>query len=254
MGSVALQRVPQGLTAAAIGGVAGAALGYVLGTGLGVGGSLGLAVGATLGGLAAGAYAHLAGPAVSADVAAERIHLLLANNPAPGQQVNYCTALTTSGDIYISKVKGVTANTAYLTATIGPLIRQANLHVGRSIFLAQEFNKDVGSNHAEMCIMAAACASGHQLTVIYCTGPHCAFCACMMRKAGIRLGAAGGGVDQEGWAHPFVPVSFGSQSGDTRSQLRALDSWRLVPSEDEVTRAGQEWRFSHPRGKSTRWL
>jgi hypothetical protein len=189
---------------------------------------------------------------VTADAAANQINSWLRQNPPPGQAVNYCVGVASNGDLYISKINGVTAATAYVAQQLGPYITNNNLHLGRDVYLAQKFNNAVGSNHAEMCIMAAA--GQGQISKIYCSGPHCGFCSAVMSKDNVALGAAQGNDEQQGWAHPFVPLSYGSQfSNDTEGQLTELKGLPLLPGQHQIQKGG--WMTTSPTpGKRTLWL
>lgn len=192
---------------------------------------------------------------VTADAAAQAIIAWIQTNPPPGQQTNYSVGVATNGDLYISRVGGVTAATTYVTNQLGAYIQQQNYHLGRDIFLAGRFNNAYTSgNHAETCVIAAAGAGA--LTKIYCAGPHCAFCAALMRKLAIATGAAVGGSDQSGWAHPFAPIFLGSSvNNDTESQLAALEGLAAVPTRDDATAAGISWGFSPPQqSNAVAWL
>ena len=189
--------------------------------------------------------------AVAADAAAQGIINWIIDNPPAGQAVNYCVGVLSNNDLMISKVSGVTTRTGYLT-NLAAYIRQQHYEVGRDIRLAQQFNTAVGSNHAEMCIMAAAGAG--QVTSIYCSGPHCGFCAAVMAAHGVTLGAAQGNDQQQGWTHPFAPLAYGSQlTATTGDQLAELQGLPPAPTRDHV-RVGS-WLTSAPEpDKSTPWL
>ena len=192
--------------------------------------------------------------AVEAGVAAKGIRDLFIEFPPSSskgdelQQANFSVGLTASGDIYVSKVGGMATETAYLQK-IRTHLESNKYHVGRNIKFAGKFNTAYTSgNHAEMCILAAARADGQTLSVIYCSGPHCAFCAAMMTKAGVTLGAATGDDRQSGWAHPFAPIFLGSSvSEDTASQLKALKSLDLEPSATDAAKQGITWRPTAPK-------
>lgn len=202
-------------------------------------------------------------PEVADDAAARGIQALFEEFPPPPpprkkelQQSNFCVGLTTGGDLYVSRVGGMATETPYLR-TIRSHIESSEYHVGRDIRLAGKFNTAYTSgNHAEMCIVAAAYADGLTLSTIYCSGPHCAFCAALMATAGIARGAPTGDDRQTGWAHPFAPIFLGSSvDEDTASQLRALKQFELEPSATDVVAGGIAWRPTKPKPKKGRpWL
>ena len=91
---------------------------------------------------------------------------------------------------------------------------------------------------------------------IYCAAPHCAFCAEQMSKDNVTHGAAVGGHDQVGWAHPFAPIFLGSQVwNDTAAQLRALQALPLSPTQANAAQIGVPWLTTAPKaGKRKAWL
>lgn len=194
-------------------------------------------------------------PVVAANTAAQAISTWITNHPPPGQATNYSVGVAVNGDLYISRVGGVTATTAYVNGQLAPYILANQYEAGRDIFLAQRFATHTTSgNHAEMCIMAAV-PSG-TLTAIYCSAPHCAFCAEQMTKDNIARGAPVGGHDQQGWAHPFAPIFLGSQvSNNTQGQLTALKGLPLNPDQAQTQEAGLAWGLTPPvAGKFKAWL
>ena len=201
-------------------------------------------------------------PLVGDDAAARGIQALFAEFPPPApkgkepQQANYCVGLTTTGDIYVSKVGGMARETQYLR-TIRAQIESNRYQVGRTIRLAGTYNTACTSgNHAEMCILAAAHADELTLSVIYCSGPHCAYCAALMKKAGITRGATEGDHRQSGWAHPLAPIFLGSSvDEDTSAQLEALKQLKLDPSATDVQATRIVWLPTRPKQKKgTLWL
>lgn len=190
-----------------------------------------------------------AAPRVAADAAAQQIITWLTANGGGGQQVNYSVGTLPDGDLVISKVNGVTAATALVRGGLATFIRGNGLEVGRDIYLAQKFNTATGSNHAEMCILAAA----PDVTMIYCTGPHCAFCATVMTAQGVELGAGTGGSAQMGWTHPSRQIAYGSQSGETDGQLAELDAIENDLPLPAGPRAHTQLHKA-PNGRKTKWL
>jgi hypothetical protein len=70
----------------------------------------------------------------------------------------------------------------------------------------------LGSNHAEMCILAAAKALGQRVTQMACTGPNCPYCAAMLEHENVASANAGvDGKAQQGWAHPYDKIFWGSK-------------------------------------------
>lgn len=194
-------------------------------------------------------------PPVSADTAAQAINEWLKGHPPAGQQTNWSIGVANDGDIYISKVGGVTGGTKYVRDELGPFIQEHRYEVGRTIWLAQAYNTAYTSgNHAEMCVMAAAGVG--QLTKIYCVADHCAFCAQLMTVGTVALGADTGGSDQQGWAHPFAPIFLGSQvNSNTEGQLAQLTKLPQVPTQHDAASAGVNWLPSAPKaGKCQAWM
>jgi len=170
----------------------------------------------------------------------------------PKGDTNYSVGVLSNGDLIISKVNGVTAATAAIE-NIRATIERTGLANGRRIYLAQSFNTSVGSNHAEMCIIAAAKEIGANLEIIYCTGPHCGFCSAMMDTTRVDKGNQAGNDHQMGWAHPLVPLSYGQQvNPDTESQLAELKKLPETPRKEEVKLG--KWGFTNPRGKYKQWF
>jgi tRNA(Arg) A34 adenosine deaminase TadA len=124
---------------------------------------------------------------------------------------NYSVALLGNGDLVISKVNGVTGRAKGMS-DLKKLITSKGIETGRDICLAQKYNTALGSNHAEMCIVAAANAMGQTVTTMGCTGPNCPYCAAYLEHAGITsLNAGQDGRSQQGWAHPTDKVFWGTQ-------------------------------------------
>ncbi len=194
-------------------------------------------------------------PTVTADAAAQAINTWIQANEPSEQETNYSVGVARNGDLYISKVGGVTAGTRFVGTQLAAFIVQNGYQIGRDIYLAQQFNTAYTSgNHAEMCVMAAAGAGA--LAKIYCAAPHCAFCAEQMTKDNVTHGAAVGGHDQVGWAHPFAPIFLGSQVWDnTGAQLAALQALPLSPTKAMAAQIGVPWLPTSPKGgKRKAWL
>lgn len=173
-------------------------------------------------------------------------------NLLPGGATNYSVGVLSNGDILISKVSGVTAKTQAII-NLAIEIKKQELAKGRSIYLAQQFNTSVGSNHAEMCLIAAAKVLGSTLKTIYCTGPHCGFCSAVMKTNGIALGNSKGNENQMGWTHPFVPLNYGQQlSSSTADQLKELQALPAIPLQKSIVYG--KWGLGQPQGKCTKWF
>jgi hypothetical protein len=128
---------------------------------------------------------------------------------------NYCVAELDNGDLIISKVNGLAAGGGKMPA-LEEYIRSKRIEVGRDIHLAQAYNTSVGSNHAEMCIYAAAKQLGNDIVVIKCTGANCPYCAAVLEHDKIpSLNAGEKGRYQQGWAHPTLAISWGTQGKGT---------------------------------------
>ncbi len=178
----------------------------------------------------------------------EILKFLTANMP---KDSNYCVALLGNDDLIIAKVNGVTDKAAKM-AELQAKIEEENIEVGRTIYLAQKYNTALGSNHAEMCILAAANAMGQSVTEMGCTGPNCPYCAAMLSHEGINSRNAGqDGKAQQGWAHPTQPVFWGSQvsNASVTEQVKDLKSYLQgnAPQIGKIT-------LNASQGKYTQWL
>lgn len=170
----------------------------------------------------------------------------------PGGSTNYSVGVLSNGDIIISKVGGVTQK-AQAIIDLAIEINKQGLATKRSIYLAQQFNTSVGSNHAEMCLIAAAKVIGSDLKTIYCTGPHCGYCSAVMKTNGITLGNAKGNENQMGWTHPFVPLNYGQQlASSTENQLKELQGLPKIPLQKSIVYG--KWGLGQPQGKCTKWF
>jgi hypothetical protein len=159
---------------------------------------------------------HVDGPTAVADILAFLTREMNKNS-------NYCVALLGNDDLIIAKVNGVTDRAAGM-AELGAHIQRNNLNAGRVVFLAQKYNTALGSNHAEMCIVAAANAMGQNVTQMGCTGPNCPYCAAVLHHEGIdSLNAGQDGKPQQGWAHPTESYFWGSQVSDLKVHVQVAD-------------------------------
>ena len=206
---------------------------------------------------AAAAVAAVAVPVVVAPVvridgrvAATGIIKWLKDN-GHGGDTNYTVGVLKDHNLIISKVNGVTTKTKAMKG-LGVEIVSKGYHRGRTIYLAQKFNTALGSNHAEMCILAAAGADN--VSYMLCTGPHCPYCAGTMDAYGVEKGNAVGGPGQQGWAHPFYKVSYGTQvngeEADKLAELKKLNEGKIKEAAVVLGHKG----LSAPRGARTQWV
>jgi hypothetical protein len=136
---------------------------------------------------------------------------------------NYCVAALANDDLIITKVNGVTTQAAAIEM-LGQKIQKEGIEFGRDIYLAQKYSTAVGSNHAEMCILAAADKLGQKVNLMGCTGPNCPYCDQMMKDDGIpSLNAGQDGKAQQGWAHPRASIFWGSQVSDSPCWVQVAD-------------------------------
>jgi hypothetical protein len=136
---------------------------------------------------------------------------------------NYSVALLENDDIIITKVNGVTSGTKGMDK-LATLITTKRIEVGRNIFLAQKYNTALGSNHAEMCIVAAAAVMGVKVTEMACTGPNCPYCAAVLKAEKVKSANEGeAGKQQQGWAHPTKPVFWGTQVSNASVKAQVAD-------------------------------
>lgn len=168
-----------------------------------------------------------------------------------GGATNYTVAVLANDDLVISKVGGVTAKTKAI-ATMKGEIETKGYHKGRKIYLAQKFSKDGASNHAEMCILAAAFDLG--VNYMLCTGPHCPFCAETMKAYKVELGNGTGGKGQVGWSHPFHRLFYGTQTSgkeeDKLAELKSVHEGKTTVKAAKLTGAV----MSDPKGARTLWF
>ena len=195
------------------------------------------------------AVAAVAAP-IAGKVAAAGIIKWLKDN-GYGGDTNYTVGVLKNNNLMISKVNGVTKKTKAM-AKLALEIVQKGYHRGRRIYLAQKFNTALGSNHAEMCILAAA--GSDNVSYMLCTGPHCPYCADTMEAYGVEKGNGVGGEGQQGWAHPFYKVSYGTQvsgkESSKRAELKKLHDGKLKEHEIVIGAKG----ISAPRGASIEWV
>jgi hypothetical protein len=199
------------------------------------------------------------GGIVPGEVAAKGIIEWLRKNGHGGAQ-NYSVGVTDDDDLIISRVGGMTSKAARsITAkdddptTLEDYIKSQGYDTGRSISLARKFNAGVpASNHAEMCIMAAA--GKGRIKFMDCTGPHCAFCSALMKNDGVEPGNETGGPHQTGWVHPFERVGYGNQLA-TKVQDQVAELAKLPVTFDKTTKVTQgQVLVTPPGGSMEAWL
>jgi hypothetical protein len=228
---------------------------------------VGTALGAAIGGAIGGAYGYLLpnntvqtpphiapaiAPTVIGRTAADAIIQWL-NGNGYGGATNYTAGVLNNDDLMISKVGGVTARTGAI-AQLGIEIQARGYHTGRRIYLAQKFTNDSASNHAEMCILAAAAARGQTVQYMKCTGDHCPYCAETMSANRVTLGNPISPKSQQGWAHPFHRLFYGTQTSGTQQakllELRAVHNGNITAANAPLTGTVN----SDPQGNSTLWF
>lgn len=168
-----------------------------------------------------------------------------------GDATNYTVAVY-DDDLYISKVNGVTSATA-LMGELKTEIEEQGIDQSFDVYLCQKFNTSAPSNHAEMCVLAAiGAANVGQITFLECTAPSCDFCAATLTHYGVpNTSPDGEPASQQGWVHPFVRLSFGTQLGDHRTQVTELTSYLADPT---TTLVLGRTSGTAPRGRKTKWL
>lgn len=163
------------------------------------------------------------------------------------QQTNYTVGITAGSKLIISKVGGVTSRTAAMGTLATEIKSRRWWPQIKGVYLASTFGGDGGSNHGEMCVLAAADALGDRLVDMRCTGDNCQACAIMLRHAGVHsmnntaIGA------QSGWIHPTGRMALGSQIDNHTwdEQLAELQAFnRLAPS----ARAGFAYKYTRQTG------
>jgi len=84
-----------------------------------------------------------------------------------------------------------------------------------------------------------------------CTNPNCDFCKAALETYGVTSGNEGGGKVQLGWAHPYYPISYGTQlQAPIAQQVAELESLGKTPKESEVKKG--TWLLTEP--KSNKWM
>lgn len=187
-----------------------------------------------------------------ADDIAQNIVVWLRANDKGAQSSNYTVAVA-GNTIYIAKVNGVTAKTA-LIGRLGAAIVQNTGDLeddGVELRLCQRFNTAVGSNHAEMCVLAAIGeANIGNISYFACTEASCDYCAAVCTHYDIdNQSPKRDPKSQQGWTHPFLPWSFGTQNDNSHAnQVKELTD--LL---DDGTKPNRAPLSVHPVRKSTPW-
>ncbi|MEU7863798.1 hypothetical protein [Nonomuraea sp. NPDC049141] len=156
---------------------------------------------------------------------------------------NYTVAVTTGGDLVVSKVGGLSVGPRSKTNGPGQKIRNYvkgnSAYKDYNVYVAGPFTDDVASNHAEMCILAA-CGKGG-VDYIKCTSPNCAYCKKTIAAYKIDNGNPKNevGKSQIGWCHPYLPVNYGTAVGnDVKAQLKELAEVSALDASNESVDAG----------------
>lgn len=168
-----------------------------------------------------------------------------------GDATNYTVAVY-DDDLYISKVNGVTSATA-LIGELRTEIEDNGINQSFNVYLCQKFNTSAPSNHAEMCVLAAiGQANVGQITFLECTAPSCDFCAAVLAHYGVPNSSPDGEpASQQGWVHPFTTLSFGTQLGSHKTQVRELRAYLQDPATGLVL---GRTTGKAPKGRKTKWL
>lgn len=166
---------------------------------------------------------------------------------------NYSVAVLGNGDLLISKVNGVTSATAKMNE-IRSFIEGEGLQLGRTIHLARKYNTGLGSNHAEMCILAAAKALNQPVRSMSCTGPNCPYCATMLaHEQVVSTNAGQDGKAQMGWAHPWEPWFWGQQVSATASLGEQVEDLRKFLTTGATPGIGSAF-MTPSQGRSDPWI
>ncbi|WP_049557366.1 hypothetical protein [Nonomuraea sp. SBT364] len=147
-----------------------------------------------------------------------------------GTTTNYTLAIV-GDDLWFTKSNGLGGVTGEGPGAIVDEIESRGLNTDRLVCVAGAFCDNV-SNHAEMCILAAVGEEKlSSIKYLKCCAPVCDFCKVVLDHYKIdysfRPAQRGGdtvtdAASQQGWRHPFLPIGFGTQSGDTAKQLQVL--------------------------------
>ncbi|MER6633475.1 hypothetical protein ABT301_35565 [Streptomyces sp. NPDC000987] len=161
---------------------------------------------------------------------------MLENLDGGGQEVNWTVAITNTNEMIISKVGGVTSARRGMQDLAHWMAAQEWQAELDGVCLAKKFTRDAASNHAEMCILAAARSMGMNpevdVDLMGCPSLHCEACANTLDYANVTTldGARTG--SQQGWCHPYAPMAIGLQYGDWAPQLEELDRFNEAGAPD----------------------
>ncbi|MCQ4200362.1 hypothetical protein M4J06_003915 [Streptomyces coelicoflavus] len=147
-----------------------------------------------------------------------------------GQEVNWTVGITEGDAMIIGRVNGVTSETRGMTDLARAIAAEpwcTGLRGG--VHLAKSFSKVSVSNHAEMCVLAAADSLRQRVAAMGCASPNCEACAHMLAFAGVKSinGSVTGG--QQGWVHPRGRMALGTQLNPSwREQIAELDRFNAA--------------------------
>jgi len=144
----------------------------------------------------------------------------LATNADGSQEVNWSVAITSLSSMIISKAGGVTSKTAKMSELAAYIEKRAWHSCISGVYLAQKFSRDGASNHAEMCILAAADALKEEIELMGCASDNCEACAVMLEHAEVPS-MNGRGGEQSGWSHPRERLVLGKQRGASWAEQMA---------------------------------
>lgn len=197
-----------------------------------------------------GQRAYRGGEKVAGAEALTQILALLKKNMPKSN--NYCVGRLQSDDLIITKVGGVTEDTAEMPA-LAEYIKSNGIVTGRKIYLAQKYNSAGSSNHAEMCIVAAAKVMNDDVVQIGCTGANCPYCAAYLSHAGISsLNEGEAGRSQVGWYHPTANFFWGTSIGNSSvdEQVEDLEAYLKEGTQPKIGTP----TITPSEGRYTLWL
>jgi len=145
------------------------------------------------------------------------------------QQPNYAVAITGGGRMIISKVGGVTSKTSGMGDLAGYIQSKDWWTELEGLYFGKTFGGDGGSNHGEMCVLAAADAMGEKIAEMKCTGDNCPACFEMLKHAGVKTLNKSATGSQSGWIHPRGRMALGSQlNSDWKGQIEELKAFNKL--------------------------
>ncbi|KNE82460.1 MULTISPECIES: hypothetical protein [Streptomyces] len=172
----------------------------------------------------------------------------LRKNARSGQEVNWTVAITEEHTMIISKVGGVTSQTrgmALLCQSIKEQPWRASL---KGVYLAKTFTADGVSNHAEMCILAAADSLGQRVEHMKCASDNCEACAHMLQYAKVNTMNGAGGAAM-GWIHPRGCMALGTTLNDYwNEQIKELDRFNEAGEPGDFKHTFTQHQGSEPQG------